>query len=123
MRAEAIFRKPGFAAVLSDYFVVVLTGVLFVALAPFATGLASAGTFQNVLAYMVPLFLAATGLTIVLITGGIDLSIPAVIALSSVVGASIMTGHEEGARVVPGIVAMLLIGAGVGGLNGALITV
>ena len=71
----------------------------------------------------IPLFLAATGLTIVLITGGIDLSIPAVIALTSVVGASIMTGHDAGARVVPGIVAMLLIGAGVGALNGALITV
>src|SRR5687767_1325529 len=123
MRAEAIFRRPGFAAVLSDYFIVVFIVVLFAALAPVAPGLASAGTFQNILAYMVPLFLAATGLTIVLITGGIDLSIPAVIALSSVVGANIMTGQEGGARVVPGVGAMLVIGAGVGALNGALITV
>src|SRR5687768_10769834 len=123
MRAEAIFRRPGFAAVLSDYFVVVFIVVLFVALAPFAPGLASSGTFLNILAYMVPLFLAATGLTIVMITGGIDLSIPAVIALTSVVGANIMTGHEAGSHVVLGVLAMLLIGAAVGALNGVLITV
>ena len=123
MRAEAIFRKPGLAAVLSDYFVVVFVVLLFVVLAPFAPGLASVGTFQNILTYMVPLFLAATGLTIVLITGGIDLSIPAVIALTSVVGANILTGHESGTRVAFGIVGMLLIGAGVGALNGALVTV
>ena len=123
MRAEAIFRTRGFAAVPSDYFVVVFILVLFVALAPFAPGLASVGTFQNILTYMVPLFLAATGLTIVMITGGIDLSIPAVIALTSVVGANIMTGHEVGSRVVFGVVAMLLIGAAVGSLNGLLITV
>ncbi len=122
MRIEAICRRPAVAAIFSDYFVVFFIILLFATLAPFTPGLATIGTFQNILAYLVPLFLAAAGLTVVLITGGIDLSIPAVIALSSVVGANIMTGHDSGSRVVFGIAGMLVIGASVGALNGALIT-
>src|SRR5688500_13726738 len=123
MKTEAIFKKPALIALFSDYFVVLFIVLLFAALAPFTPGLASFGTFETVLASGLPLFLAAAGLASVLITGGIDLSIPAVIALSSVIGANIMTGHESGSRVALGIVCMLTIGAGVGALNGTLVTV
>ena len=123
MKTEAIFKKPALIPIFSDYFVVLFIVFLFAALAPFTPGLASTGTFENILASALPLFLAAAGLTVVLITGGIDLSIPAVIALSSVIGANIMTSHDSSLRVALGIVCMLAIGAGVGAVNGALITV
>jgi ribose transport system permease protein len=71
---------------------------------------------------LLPLFIAGTGLTIVLITGGIDLSIPAVIALTSVVGAQLMTGENSVTSVGVGVTAMLAIGAAIGAFNGLLIT-
>lgn len=50
----------------------------------------SAGNLFNVLMQATPLGLMAIGLTAVLITGGIDLSIPAIMALAGIVGSIYM---------------------------------
>ncbi len=62
-------------------------------------------------------FLMAAGLTLVVLTGGIDLSVGAVLGLSACVGAALITGGH----VVPGIVAALAVGLACGMVNGTLV--
>jgi ribose/xylose/arabinose/galactoside ABC-type transport system permease subunit len=64
----------------------------FVALAPFTPGFASLDNLRTILAYVLPILVVSTGLTLVLIIGGIDLSVTSMIALASVVGGKIMSG-------------------------------
>jgi ribose/xylose/arabinose/galactoside ABC-type transport system permease subunit len=61
-------------------------------------------------------------MTLVMITGGIDLSVTSIIALTSVVGAKLMTNDGGGTPAVIGVAVMLTLGAGVGALNGTVIT-
>lgn len=112
--------------VASEYFVLWLSGLAFAAFAPFTPGFASPENLWNILISCLPLLILATGQTLVLITGGIDLSITAVIGLSSVLGALVMggdrgwlAGHPAAAAVALG--AMLVAGALVGFFNGACI--
>src|SRR4029078_954827 len=106
----------------SEYLVLLLSLVYALALLPFAPGFASFGNWVNILSTLLPLFLVAIGETIVLISGGIDLSVTSTIALTSVTGAAIM--NQEGrlaghAFAVPlGAVAMIGLGAVMGLCNG-----
>ncbi len=65
--------------------------------------------------------MVAAGQTVVMLTGGLDLSVGSVVLLSEVVVADVVVRH--GAPVVLGIVAALAAGALVGVLNGLLIVV
>jgi ribose transport system permease protein len=69
---------------------------------------------------VLPLALAAVGQAIVVISGGIDLSIGSMMALTSVVAASQMKGQSEefGIAVVVGVLALGLV---LGAINGSLI--
>jgi ribose transport system permease protein len=71
---------------------------------------------------VLPLALAAVAQAIVVISGGIDLSIGSMMALTSVVAASQMKGQSEefGVAVVLGV---LLLGLLLGAINGSLIVV
>lgn len=75
-------------------------------------------TISNLLINNAHLIIIAVGMTFVILTGGIDLSVGAVIALSSVAGVMI-----AGAGVNPwvAIVVMILIGTVVGAISGVLI--
>jgi ribose/xylose/arabinose/galactoside ABC-type transport system permease subunit len=112
------------SALLSDYFVLGLCLLYAAAVAPFTPGFVSQENFTNILASLLPLFVVALGQTLVLISGGIDLSVTAVISLASVAGALAMNGENgwmagSDAAAPVGIAVMLLVGAGVGALNGA----
>ncbi|MBN8246627.1 MAG: ABC transporter permease [Verrucomicrobia bacterium] len=96
-------------------------------LAPFTPGFVSASNGQALLAYALPILTASLGLTLVLILGGMDLSVTAVISLASVVGGRIMSAEEgwmagSPLAVPAGVAAMLLVGAGVGAVNGWVVT-
>jgi ribose/xylose/arabinose/galactoside ABC-type transport system permease subunit len=111
----------------SEYFVLLLSGILFAILAPITPGLASTGNLANLAANLLPLLVVAIGQTLVLIAGGIDLSVTATIALSSVVGAFVMNGDNgwlRGSALASplGIGAMLAVGAAVGACNGLAVT-
>lgn len=67
-----------------------------------------------------PLALVAIGQTLVVLIGGIDLSVGAVLTLSLVLGAGIARGADE--MVVVAVVACLGVGAVIGAINGLLIT-
>jgi ribose/xylose/arabinose/galactoside ABC-type transport system permease subunit len=111
----------------SEYLVLFLCLAYFGALAPFTEGFASLPNFQNILLTLLPLLLLAIGQTIVLITAGIDLSVTATVALTSVVGAMIMgdggpwAGHAAGVPIA--LLAMVATGALVGLLNGIAVAV
>jgi ribose/xylose/arabinose/galactoside ABC-type transport system permease subunit len=107
---------------LSEYLVLGLTAIFFLTLAPFAPGLATSANLLNLLAYLLPLLVVAIGMTLVMIAGGIDLSVTSIIALTSVVGAKLMTSDGGGASVGVGVLVMLAVGAGIGAMNGAIIT-
>jgi len=112
----------------SEYLVLFLCAALFLGLAPFTPGLASAGNAINLLGNLLPLLVVAVGLTVVLIAGGIDLSVTSTIALTSVAGALVMngdTGWLAGTPLaVPSAIAlMLLLGGLVGAFNGLAVTV
>ncbi len=67
----------------------------------------------------------AIGMTVVIITGGIDLSVGAIYALASVCGALVLSpyGPSGGAgATVLGIIVTIVVGTFLGFLNGAMIT-
>jgi ribose transport system permease protein len=77
---------------------------------------------QGLAISVLPLALAAVGQAIVVISGGIDLSIGAMMALTSVVSATLMKGQSEevGVAIVLGV---LLLGLVLGAVNGGLVVV
>ena len=107
---------------LSDYLVLGLTLLLFCAFAPFTPGLATSESLLNIFSFLLPLLIVAVGMTLVMISGGIDLSVTSIIALTSVVGAKLMAGQTGAFSTLLGIGAMLLLGLILGGVNGAVIT-
>jgi ribose transport system permease protein len=67
-----------------------------------------------------PLVLAAVAQAIVVISGGIDLSIGSIMALTSVVSATLMDKQTEGVSVAV-VIGVLFLGLAVGAVNGALV--
>ncbi len=115
----------------AEYQVLLLCLLWFLAAIPFTPGLTSSNNLSNIFSNLLPLLILATGQTIVLITGGIDLSATSVMALTSVTGALIMSGDQGLLATMPGgsawavpvgLAAMLFTGALIGWLNGAAIT-
>jgi ribose/xylose/arabinose/galactoside ABC-type transport system permease subunit len=107
----------------SEHLVLLVAILYFAALAPFTPGFATPENLGNILATLLPLFIVAMGQTIVLITGGIDLSVTSIIALASVIGASVMNGDNGWLAGSPlampaGLVVMLAVGAAMGAMNG-----
>ena len=111
----------------AEYQVLILCLLWFLIAIPFTPGLTSSNNISNIFSNLMPLLILATGQTIVLITGGIDLSATSVMALGSVTGALVMSGDQGllggSAWAAPaGLAAMLFTGALIGWLNGAAIT-
>jgi len=75
----------------------------------------------NILQVTAFLGLVATGQTIALLTGGIDLSVAGVVTMTNIVATSLMLGQDE--RITPAVVCCLVIGAVVGFINGLLVAV
>jgi ribose/xylose/arabinose/galactoside ABC-type transport system permease subunit len=129
-KGEPVTRPPLSSAkrlLASEYWVLYVGILYFVVLLPYAPDLGSAENIRNIFSNMMPLLVVALGQTVVLISGGIDLSATSVIGLCSVIGALVMSGDSgvlaRSASATPaGIAAMILTGCLVGLLNGAAIT-
>ena len=67
-----------------------------------------------------PFALAACGMAVVVIAGGIDLSMAAMMAVCSVTAAVLMTGSAD-ASALPAVVLVLGLGLVMGAVNGALV--
>lgn len=75
---------------------------------------------QGLAISVLPLALAAVAQAVVVISGGIDLSIGSMMALTSVVSASLMMGRTEEFGLVV-VLAVLLLGLVLGAVNGGLV--
>jgi ribose transport system permease protein len=77
---------------------------------------------QNLAIGALPIALAAVAQAIVVISGGIDLSVGSIMALASVTSAVLMQGQGE-AFAVGVVIGVLLLGIVVGAINGAIIVI
>jgi ribose transport system permease protein len=69
---------------------------------------------------ILPLAFAAVAQAVVVISGGIDLSIGSMMALTSVITASLMQGQSDAFGVAV-VVGVLVVGLGLGAINGTLV--
>ena len=83
----------------------------------FTTNFCDSQNFKNILLQVVPTMLVAVGMTLVIATGGIDLSVGSVMAVAS---ALVATNLEQGLGLA--ILIALAAAAAIGTLNGALIS-
>ena len=91
--------------------------LLFVANSIFTTNFFDPNNFRNILLQVSPTVLVAVGMTFVIATGGIDLSVGAVMAIASAVAA---TSIESGVWVA--VPLALGVATAAGAFNGALIS-
>lgn len=110
----------------SGSFIFWITPSLFVFLSIITPGFFSVNNILNILSSSLPLMILCTGQTFVLITGGIDLSIMSIVALTSIVGSKAITLDQgwlcnSDYSVLIGIIIMLLCGAICGFLNGIIV--
>ena len=75
----------------------------------------------NILQVTAFLGLVATGQTLALLTGGIDLSVAGVVTMTNIVATSVMLGQDD--RILPAVLCCLVLGVIVGMVNGVLIAV
>ncbi len=109
MNLAARVRGPEYAAAAA-------LAVLVVGNALLTPHFASAGNLWNVLLQVSPVLLAAVGMTFVIATGGVDLSVGSTMAISGAIAAVLI---DRGPVVA--VVAALAGGCLVGALNGGLI--
>lgn len=107
------------AALLRTYGIVAAVAVLFVVLAVASPNFLTVDNLRNILDQNAYLALAAFGATIVIISGGFDLSAGAVFALSGVIAAWTAINVDPAL----GLLAGVALGAVAGLVNGLLITV
>ncbi len=77
---------------------------------------------QRLAVSVLPLVMAAVAQAVVVIAGGIDLSIASMMALTSVVSAELMKGQSEELAIVI-VIGVLLLGMLIGAINGTLVVV
>ncbi len=96
--------------------------VMLLIIAYFSYRSARFGTVDNIQTIAVaaaPFALIALGQTLVILTGGIDLSVGSVIALSAMTAAATVKGHPE--RLILSVVVAVLVGLIAGAVNGFLV--
>src|SRR5215471_5514364 len=76
------------------------------------------GNIKLILTQSVIVAIGALGMTIVIVSGGIDLSVGSVVALTSVVGATVLV---KGYSVLAAAAVTIAVGAFIGAINGLII--
>jgi ribose transport system permease protein len=101
--------------------VLVLGAILSLASPHFLTP----GNILTLLINNLPEFLCAIGMTILIVSGGFDLSVGSVLALAAVMGGwvmSLMAGQPAALVVLTGVAVSLAVGAAFGVFNGVVVT-
>jgi ribose/xylose/arabinose/galactoside ABC-type transport system permease subunit len=114
---ERARQKRNFSDYAPTYGAAIALTVLLVLNLAFTPGFASFNNFSNILVQVTPTMLVAIGMTFVIATGGIDLSVGSVMAIASAVTA---TSLDYGA--IPAVLIGLIVATAVGALNGVLIS-
>lgn len=111
--ARAIVQRVG-----AVWFVVLL---LYAVSGLFSPGMFQFGQIINILQIAAFLGVIATGQTLALLTGGIDLSVAGMVTMANIVSTSVMAGRPG--NTFPGIAVCIALAAVVGLINGLMITV
>jgi ribose transport system permease protein len=111
LRAAAPVRRAG-----TTILVYLVMGALLLAAEVISPGFFGASHMNSVLRQAAFLGIVAIGQTLVIIAGGIDLSIAPLISLANVMSAQIMDGKD--ANLLAAVVVVLLIGVACGLING-----
>lgn len=112
-------KDRSISAIFSKYGVLLVLVVMFIMFSIFAPNFTKARNLFNVSRQICTLGICAVGLTMVLVGGGIDLSLGYQLSVINVVCAMMMA--KMGVHPVPAILVCLLIGIVIGALNGIII--
>ena len=94
-RAGARSRTLGsLGQLFARYGIVIALGLIVLALSVLSDNFLTSGNLTNVLRQVSINGILAVGMTFVILTGGIDLSIGSVLALTGMVGASLVVGSQ-----------------------------
>ncbi len=88
------FNKANYTEFLNKYGMLIILVLLFISLSFKIEGFASIRNVLSILEQVSMFGIIAIGVTFAIVTGGIDLSGGSVVALASVVGATLVTGSE-----------------------------
>ncbi|MEG0357494.1 MAG: ABC transporter permease, partial [Christensenellaceae bacterium] len=120
MKREATYSST-IGNFLAKYAIFIVTIVLFIALSVMSSGFLTSQNLVNILRQQSFVGMIAVGMTFVIITGGIDLSVGAILAFSGMCTAIFCVTDANGATVLPlgvavmiGIAVSVLIGCGNG---------
>ena len=114
-------RQINIQKIFLSYGFTIIFVLLFVFFSVTTRNFLTVNNIVTVLAQAAPYILMATGLTLVIMTGNIDISVGAILFLSMVVGDILMV--QRGVSPWIAIPLMFVIGAAMGALNGFIITV
>ena len=110
------WHKHGHTAI-----IYIFLAVLMVFVSVFNKDFFTLGNFKNLLRSSFPLLMAALGQTLIILTGGIDLSLGGIVALCNVVCVLAMNpGVSWG--FAPALLAAAVVGLACGAINGLLVT-
>ena len=116
----AIQSRPQLRHLLRDYGIVIAFVVLCGVLSTVNENFLTWGNWVNILRQTSINGILAIGMTYVILTKGIDLSVGSILALSGLVTGSLVTGSEPHSAFV-GILAGLLVGLALGAVNGLIV--
>lgn len=119
MNARAILRSEAGQRILSHYSIFVVLVLIYCVAIIVSDAFVSPRYVFNILRQIAPVGIAAIGVTYVMILGGVDLSIGAVISLTSVVCAVQMNGDATNIGLAVAIAC--LVGAAIGAVNGVIL--
>lgn len=103
---------------LKSYPAIAMIAVLFTSFSLLSPYFLASGNIEAMLGANAVVMIAAVGMTIVFLAGGIDLSISTVISVSAVASGLVMAATDN---VASGAITALLVGLAFGALNGVLI--
>jgi ribose/xylose/arabinose/galactoside ABC-type transport system permease subunit len=115
---SATVRKSSLADYAPTYGAAAALIFLLVANMIFTPNFVDVNNFRNILLQVAPTVLVATGMTLVIATGGIDLSVGSVMAI-----ASAMAAVNLGSGVGVAVLLALLVSTAAGAFNGTLVSV
>jgi ribose/xylose/arabinose/galactoside ABC-type transport system permease subunit len=117
--ANEVGRAQLIRQILLQWGLLIFLIVLLVVFSILEPRFATLTNLQNVMRQAAPLALLASGQAVVLIAGGVDVSVGSVIALTSVC----MVSTVWFAGVIPGILVAILVGGMIGAVNGSIIAI
>ncbi|MBB6453650.1 ribose transport system permease protein [Salirhabdus euzebyi] len=111
-------KKLNLSWIWSEYSVIIAFIIIFIAAALMNDRFLSLQNQMNILLQVSTIGIIALGMTVVMISGGIDLSVGSVLAMVGVFSVMALNASES---IFVGILTALLVGASVGFINGILV--